>query len=158
MRGACVFFLVGQPSLACCGSKEPADRRNGQVRSFPATTHDSRAGAHVQTSLPQMPHHQQPLEREEWFAAREVALLEREVVPLSFFQVHFQSRFLLRELTMRRSRLDDIADDRTSRLQEAECHALRSNRAHCENAILPIDCLRGRLVWMIGAGRGSSVN
>ena len=70
--------------------------------------------------------------------AREAALLECGVVALSFFDVPFQPRFLLRVFTMRSSRLNDCAAELSSWLQEAGWHDLQTT-AHCENAILPID-------------------
>ena len=84
--------------------------------------------------LPGLPITNIYMEREEWFVVREVARFERREVLLSFFDVSFQSRFLLHEFIMR---LDDLGADRTSWLQEAGWHSLRAT-ALCEDAILPI--------------------
>ena len=53
------------------------------------------------------------------------------------FDVSFQPRFLLHEFIMRRSRLDDSTEGRSSWLQDADWYAFRTT-AHCENAIIPI--------------------
>ena len=73
-------------------------------------------------------------------------LLERGVAFLSFFDVPFMPRILLHEFVMS-SRLDDCAAERSSRLQEAGWHALRTT-AHCGNATLP-DSYQG---WLENLG------
>ena len=88
--------------------------------------------------------HTNYLEREEWFAVRGLVRLKCGVVPLCFFDVPFQPRFLLREFIIRSSRLDDCAGESSNWLQEAGWLALRTT-ARCENVILPIGSYWGRL-------------
>ena len=64
-------------------------------------------------------------------------------MPLSFFDVPFQPQFLLHEFITRSSRLCDYAAERSSWLQGAGWHALRTT-AHCENA-MPVGSLPGFL-------------
>ena len=82
------------------------------------------------------------VDKEEWFAAREVARLDCGVVRLSFFDIPFQPRFLLHECIMKSTRLDNRTVERSSWLQEAGWRAERTT-AHCENAILPLGLLPG---------------
>ena len=66
------------------------------------------------TSLPGVRKHQQLLGKGGVFRfTRKVARLEREVVPLSFFDVSFQPRLLLHEVIMRSLSMDDCADAQT---------------------------------------------
>ena len=147
------FCKLSKPSSECTSLHRVEDRRSGFTRKCLARdrlegtrkSHDTwftswRAcsGCEIDNSH---------LEREEWFAVREVARHECGVVPLGFFDVSFQSRFFLHEIIKRSSSLDDCAAERSSWLSEAGWHALRTI-AHCENAMLPIGLLPFHRIFM----------
>ena len=115
----------------------PARCRLKRTRKNSLGTESHKLATFLQRSLIHELAHNSSLEREDSFAERQVVQLECGVVRLSFFDVSFQPRILLHEFMMRSSRLDDCAAERSSWLQEAGWHALRTT-GHCENANLPI--------------------
>ena len=78
------------------------------IHEFGAVVQTGTEGCHIINSHLPLEEREREREREEWSVLRAVSRLVCEMVPLSFFEVPFQPRFLLQELIFQSSKVDSF--------------------------------------------------